>query len=409
MLILLLALAAPQDTVRLPAGDMLSRAETVSGAVQAATARTGAAEATAVLLGRPANPVVSVVAENLGAQRQVTGRSGLEGTEGQAVLALPLALGGDLAARRREGTARVAVAQGEVLRTTADVREATLLAIATWQRERALLEASRAERDALATLAGALAARVAEGRDPAASASLARVEATAARSRYARQLAAAAEANAALAALLGLAPGTPVDVAPLACAAPAARRDSTGSADLATLDARIAAAEAAVAVARAGRIPDLVPEVGYRRSAGFSGLLVGLSVELPLLNGRGPGVAAALAERDATAGDRAELARAIDGEIAGHRRALALLAAEAPRYDQRWRDDLDAAVAAEAARLELGEGSLYRLFDARRARLQALTEYQAWRESARRHQVRLARLGLGPLDAAQLCLPEDVR
>ena len=141
--------------------------------------------------------------------------------------------------------------------------------------------------------------------------------------------------------------------------------------------------------------PDLVPEIGFRRSAGFSALLLGFSLELPLLNGRGPAVTAAVAERDAVVADRAELQRATEGEIAGHRRALALLAAEAPRYDARWRDDLDAVVVAETARLELGEGSLYRLFDARRARLAALTEHEAWRENARHHQVRLARLGVG--------------
>lgn len=407
MLILLLALTAPQDTVRLVPGEMLIRAESVSGALQAASARVAGADATATLLGRPTNPILSVVAENLGAQRQVTGRSGLEGTEGQVVLALPLALGGDLAARRSEGVARADVTRSEALRSRLDVRESVLLALASWQRERTVLVASRAERDALERLATAFTARAAEGRDAAASAALARVEATAARSRHARQLAAAAQANATLAALLGLAPGTAVDATEPGCPAAPDLAHYTQAADRSVLDARLDVAAASVSVARAGRIPDLVPEVGYRRSAGFSGLLLGFSLELPFLNGRGPAVTAALAERDAVAGDRAELVRAMDGEIAGHRRALTLLTAEAPRYDQRWRDDLDAAVAAEEARLELGEGSLFRLFDARRGRFAALTEYQVWRESVRRHQVRLARLGFGALDATLLCLPGD--
>lgn len=409
MITLLLALAFQHDTVRITPAAMLARADSVSGQLQAATARSRAADAAAIAFGKSANPTFKVVAENLGAQFNTTGRDGFAGTDGQATLALPLALGGDLGARRAQGAAQAAQARNERSLTGANLHMSVLLAIAAWERERAVLEASAHEVVALENLAAARTARAAQGRDAVSDGALARMEATAAKSRHARQLAMAARANATLAALVGVPEGTAVAVAEVACEVSTGPDRKGSPVDLAVLDSRLEAATAAVALARSMRIPDLVPEVGYRRTAGYSGLLLGFSLELPLFNGGGAQLSAREFERDATAADRLAMVQSLGGEIAGEQRALELLLAGAPPHDSAWRADLRAAVAAEMTRLEVGEGSLFRLFDARRARLASLTEYQAWLLEVRSRRIRLARLGHGELDASLLCLPENQR
>jgi len=408
MLLLILALAQPQDTLRLPHQSLLDQAVTFPGRIAAADARASAAHDRFRVAGRLDNPTLMVQAENLGMQESVTGKRGLEGTEGQVVLSLPMALGGDRGARRELASAtRDAFAADRDL-VAAEVRESVLLAMIDWEHERSLLEATGAERDALVALAEAMTARAREGRDASSDAALTRLEAAAARSRHARQQAAASAANARLAAFLDLPVGTPIDLEPLACSAGPDLTVFERPADLAARDAAVRSAAAGAALARAARVPDLHPQVGLRRSGGFSGLLVGLSLELPVFNSGGAAARAAALEARAAESDRAAFVRAFDGEVVAHRRALANLLTFTDLHDATWRDDLETVVLAEERRLEVGEGSLYRLFDARRARLDALTEHETWRDAVRRHQVRLARLGFAPLSAALLCLPEDL-
>lgn len=408
MLLLILTLAMSQDTVRLPHQVLLDRSVQVPGQIDAADARAVAARERSRVAGRLDNPVLSVQAENLGMQERVTGKRGLEGTEGQVILSLPVALGGDRGARSE--IAHASRDAAEALRdvVAADFRASVLYAMIEWERDRTLLAATRAERDALVELADAMTVRAREGRDAASDAALARLEAGAARSRDARQRAAASVANARLAAIVGLPAGTPVDLEPLACTALPTHEPPGRSADLVALDAEVAQAEARASLARAARIPDLVPQVGLRRSAGFSGLLVGLSLELPFFTGGEAAVTATSLEARASEAARSAVTRTRDGELAAHDRAIADLLMLAETHDASWREDLGAVVRAEERRLEIGEGSLFRLFDARRARLAALTEYVSWRETLTRYQVRLARLGGVPLTAALLCLPEDL-
>ncbi|HET9064257.1 MAG TPA: TolC family protein [Gemmatimonadales bacterium] len=408
MLLLLLALAQPQDTVRLTHQALLDRAMVLPGRIAAADARATAAIDRLGVAGRLDNPILTVQAENLGMQEAVTGKRGLEGTEGQVILSLPLAIGGDRAARRDVASANRDVAMASRDVSVLEVRESVLMAMIDWERERALLGAAGAERDALETLADAMTARAREGRDASSDAALARLEAAAARSRHARQLAAASAANARLAAFLDLPAGRAIDLEPLACRA---RPDLTAfarPADLDALEASVRAAAASAALARAARVPDMHPQIGLRRSGGFSGVLVGLSLELPFLNTGAAAARAAAMDAQATEFDRTAFVRAFDGEVLALRRGLADLLAITGAHDSTWRADLETVVLAEERRLDVGEGSLYRLFDARRARLDALTEHETWRDAVRRHQVRLARLGVAPLSATLLCLPEDL-
>lgn len=406
MLLLLATLVMPQDTIRLAPLDAFSRAVELHSSIVAADAGASAAELRARVSGRLDNPTLSVLAENLGMQERLTGRRGLEGTEGQIVLSIPFALGGDRGARRSLGVAESEVARVHREQVVAAVGETILLAMIDWERERALLAGTTAERDALTTLAEAMTARAREGRDAASDAALARLEADAARSRDARQRAAAAAANARLAAFLDLPIGSAVDILPLACTVPPQFNGAGRSPESRRHDAAVKAADASARLARAAQIPDLHPELGLRRSDGFSGLLLGLSLELPVWGGGGTRSEAASWDSRAVEAERAAATRAEAGEIAAHQQARAALLAGASRRDSTWLSDLDAVVVAEERRLAVGEGSLFRLFDARRSRLAALTEHEAWRDAVRRHQVALARRGLAPLSPAVLCLPE---
>jgi outer membrane protein TolC len=409
MLLLAFLLVAAQDTTRLTAAAALDRAlDPAAGRLAVAEARRAAARGAGRELAAPANPSLQAMVENLGAQRQVTGRDGLAGTEGQLVLSQPLTLGGDVAARRRLGGTGIDVADAQAAIAVADIAVEVLEAIAGWERDRAILAASGAERDALARVATAMTARAAEGRDATASAALARIEAAAAASRHARHLGDAARSNAALAALVHLEGGTPVAIGPARCAGtPLPVGQDVPPPEHMLQDARLASSAAGTDLVRALRIPDLLPQVGFRRSAGFSGLLLGISFDLPIRNRHGGALEAARAEQELARGQALAERETMAGAAVGHRRALAALTDGTLRYDAAWQADLEAIVAAEEARLAVGEGSLYRLFEARRLRLAAVIEAEDWRLEVRRQRIRLARTTGTPLVATLLCLPED--
>ncbi|MBP9897966.1 MAG: TolC family protein, partial [Gemmatimonadales bacterium] len=107
MLVLLLPMLW-QDTTRLDASTALARALERAPVVAAVDARTRAADAMRRDAARLRNPQLGISAENLGMQRQVTGKDGLAGTEGQITLQTVLPLGGDLGAARRTGAAHLA-------------------------------------------------------------------------------------------------------------------------------------------------------------------------------------------------------------------------------------------------------------------------------------------------------------
>lgn len=403
-MLLLLALAAvPQDTVRLPADEALARAVAAAPRLEAAESRVRAASAAARARGRADNPVLGVLAENLGAEREVTGRDGLAGVEGQVTLELPLTLGGDLGARRRAGEAAVAVARAERDLAGVEFRWDLLGAMALHHRDHAVLAAHDDEVATLAALARAMTARAAEGRSAEGHAARVRLEAASVASRAARRRAAVARADAQLAAALGLGAATPVRIVAPSCAPAAMEGGGIAAARLATARADRAAAEGAVA--RAARIPDLAPQVGYRRTGGFSGLLLGLAVPLPLRNGGGDAVAAAEAERSAAAGEEAAVLRRLDADAAGARAALALLDARAETFGAAWQADLDRSVTAAEAAWAEGAGTLAELLEARRARLAALEERADWSAARILARLDLARATGVPLEAALLTDP----
>jgi len=173
--------------------------------------------------------------------------------------------------------------------------------------------------------------------------------------------------------------------------------------EVALAEARVAEARAAASLARARARPDLQPTAGLRRTAGFSGLFLGLGFELPLLNGYGSQRDSALAEADAALAERDGLVRRVGAEAAAARAGLDVLDRQGDRFDDAWRQDLERVTRAADARFRAGEGTLLELLDARRARLAAVAEYETWRAERRRVRALLARLEGRPVTAAALC------
>ncbi len=398
-MLLLLTLVIPQDTVRLEASVALARALERAPIMAAATARVRAAEALRRDLGRPGNPTLGVLAENIGATREVTGRDGLAGVEGQVTLEFPVPIGGDLGAARAVGRTSAMLAATEAGVTEANLRHEILLELLRHEQSHAVLDAAVEEAATLGEMARAMTVRALEGRNAEGAAARVRIEATMAASAAARRRADAAILDAQLAARLGLPPGTPLRISPGDCQAASPGRTVT-QAELAA--ARVGLAEAETGRARAARVPDLGPVVGYRRTAGFSGLLLGLTMELPFFTGGGARLDAARAWRDAAVAEEERTTQASAATLDGEARALAALDPLVAGYGAAWHADLERTVAAAAARWEEGAGTLAELLEARRARLHALEEAATWalhRVTARLNQARA--LG-APLDATLL-------
>jgi outer membrane protein TolC len=340
-----------------------------------------------------------VLAENLGAEREVTGRDGLPGVEGQVTLEFPALVGGALGAARRAGAAEVGVATAEAELAHVALRHTLLQRIVEHQRLHRILDALGDEARALAAMSRAMTAQAADGRAAEGHAARVRIEAASTASALARREAEAALVDAELAGWLGLATGTPIRIT----AAPCQTGDgATAAAASRVATARAGLAEAETAVARAVRVPQLAPQVGFRRSAGFSGLLLGLSLDLPLFSGGGARLAAAEAMADAARADQQQLERQLVAEAAGERRALELLDARAPDFGAGWQDDLALAVGAAAARWDEGAGTLAELLEARRARLAALEEHATWAATRAASRLALARAAGHPMTATLL-------
>lgn len=399
MLVLVLPLLW-QDTTRLDAGTALARALERAPVAAAVAARSRAADALGRDAGRLRNLQLGVSAENLGMQRQVTGKDGLAGTEGQVTLQTVLPLGGDLGAARRGAAAHLAMVQSDGAVTLAGLTGQLLAAMASHDLGHQLLAAAAAESDALDRFAAALTARVADGRSPAGEGARVRTEAVLVASQLARRRAELAAADAQLAVALGLAPETPLRIAlPTSCEASGAGGVGV---DQQRAAAKRAFAEALADQAGARRVPDLVPQVGFRRTAGFSGVLVGLAIDLPFFSSGSAALASARAEVDAATAEVAQADQESAAAIAASRRTLQELDVAGARYAAGWDADLTQAVTAAEARWREGQGTLAELFDARRARLAALEEHATWRGRRVATRIALARALGQPLTAALL-------
>jgi outer membrane protein TolC len=409
-LTMLLALTALQtDTVTVTAGEVLSRSRDQSPAVHAAARRMEAASFTRRAAGRWANPVVSAVAENIGATEAVTGISGIKGIEGQLVLTQPLALGGDIGASVDAANASSLVAEARYALTTAETELEAAVALAQLRRGRAIVRNAVQEVASLDLLVNALDLRVAAGRSPLGDAARARLALGQAASRLARSEAASAHSNARLARLLGLPPATIVLITIGRCEAPPEAPQSEGfPADVLVAEQGVALGVAARSYEHANRVPDLFPQVGWKRTAGVSGLYLGMSLAVPILNGGGPNVEAAESETSAREVELAATKMFIAERAVAAQAELEALDRAGARFDARWVAALDQSLMAAEANYDLGEGTITELLDHRRARLAALDDFALWQAERRVARAQVARWTGTRLSGAAFCEEREV-
>jgi cobalt-zinc-cadmium efflux system outer membrane protein len=401
-LALVVATAIPQDSIRLEADQALRRAVSEARSVRAAGSRRDAAGARVAGAGAWRNPVLSVTAENLGAQRDVTGRSGIAGVEGQATLTAFVPIGGLRAATIEQARAELRAADAGVAVEEAAVLEEAVLALAAAERDASWARHAGEEAADLRRFAASLRDRAAAGRSAGGEAARAGLEATTAATQAARRAALAAESRSAVARLLEVDPSIRVVIDAPRCTAETAATADTAP-ELAAASARVAAAAAAARAAGARAIPAFEPTVGLRRTAGFSGLLVGFSIPLPVVTLNRAAVRAARFERAAAESDREALEQRLAADRRGLDAAAAALDSAGGQFTAEWSRQLERVLNAALARFESGEGTLAELLDARRARLAALDDLAAWRAERRILRARLARASGRRIDGATLC------
>lgn len=403
---------AARDTVVLDATEAFRMALETAPSMTVSRRRANAAEARLDQSAAWLNPLLSVTAENVGSSQAISGVRGLDGIEGQVVIGGWLPLGGDRSATRSWASAHVLEAESQSAAAEADVRRALVEALVKVERDRSRLERVRAEAAGLQALAEALSEQAARGRasdGEAARAHLAMVSAHAAAAEVAVE---AAASEATLATILGMPPSTVVQVEAARCSpvmgtgtTADATRPFAGAPEIAAARARALAAEAALADSRARRVPDLLPQLGIRRAGGVSALYVGLSMTLPVFDRSSASVRAASHEVEAASAETDRIERSLAAEREAARRGLSALEDAGRRYDAVWFAALERAVSAAEARYRLGEGTLTELLDGRRARLQALDDYERWRAQVVIQKALLARLDGAPIDASFVCTP----
>lgn len=400
----------PADTLVLGPEAAFELALEAAPTLEWARSRTSAAGALVRQAGAWSNPMLSVAVENVGATRSISGVPGLTGLEGQAVLGGLLPVGGDRGADRALAEARLLEMEALQAGTDADVRMDVVRAMAQANRDSERLRRALEESDGLARLAHALEAQAAAGRTSSGEAARAHLAMVSARTVAAEVAAQAASTREELALVLGLEPGTTVRIELPACSvspvpdASGPRGAPSGPVpEVLAASARRRAASAGVAQRRAARVPDLLPQVGGRRAAGVSALYLGVSIELPLFNRGGAAVQASLADEAASRAELARVERTVAARTESAHQALLALERAGAWYTPEWTDALDRSVRSAEARYRLGEGTLTELLDGRRARLQALDDYERWRAELFIRRAELARLSGRTIDASTLC------
>ena len=407
---ILAALPIAGDTLVVSVEDALDRAMRSSPMVAASDWTIRTAEARRRQAEAWRNPTFSISAENVGGAERFTGTPGFRGVEGQALIGLHLPLGGDRAAKATGADADqdAAVASAAVARARLAVT--VLTAIARADRDGAFVQSAREELETLDRLTAALRLQAETGRASRGDAARADLARGMAATRLARRETTHTRSVVELGRLLGYEAVERVRVTIGRCApGDGPVRDAGGEGgppELLVRDASVRAAAAATDAVRAGRIPDLEPQIGVRRTGGETGFYLGFSTQLPLFDRAGASLGAA------TSAEEAE-ARLRDDESARWVAARAVAAGSLEAMERAgeqfggdWFASLDVAVAAPETRYRLGEGSLYELLDSRRARLQALDDYHAWIADWWEARIALARAEGRRLTAGLLCRPE---
>jgi len=374
VVILAAALAIPQIAPADSAPPPLTLQEAIARAQRdspsrGALAAVAAGAASAVdVSGRPLNPLLDIRSENW-----TPSSSTQLPLDVWVTVTLPIELGGKRSLRTRLAVAERDSAAADLAGFDRQLASQTTRLYVQALRARGLLGSLSANRDGLATIVGAMRARVGEGY--VAESDLLRFEAEAARLDIdiARATLDLDRSLGSLAVLLGVPriaaeqlvmpslPPAPNGDNPVALAAAVSRHP-----DVVAAAARLHRAEQSLAIENARRLPDPAFTTGYKRTLGIPTMVAAVTAAVPLFDrnsvGRvvaGGAVKAAAAEQDA--------ARArVSSEIAVLSRTAATLRDRAARAD---RDLLEPArIVREAARASFREGTVdvLKLIDAER-------------------------------------------
>ena len=410
MLGLILTVASAQlvgDTVSLDVAVALQRGLEQSPVIVAAYSRAEAASGRAAQATSWRNPTLAVSAENVGQQVEFTGREGLPGLEGQAIVRTELPLGSERSGAIRIARAeeRVAVADREA--TELRIRRSLMDAFGRFVRDQLYAETAAQELSTLTRITEALQLQAELGRAALGDAARADLARGLAATRLGRREAELGRGRAELAVLLGYSPETVVRLVVGRCESlerESQRVDGFTAPSVRAAEAQVEAARGSVEVARGIRLPDVLPELGLRRSGGRTGLYLGVSTQLPFFDRGSRRIAAAHAEESAALAERTAAERAWASGRAGTLAALSALERSGTSFDATWFDSLEQTVVAAEARFEMGEGTLVELLDSRRARLQALDDYHAWLAEWWAARVELSVLEGTPPSPELLCM-----
>jgi cobalt-zinc-cadmium efflux system outer membrane protein len=285
--------------------------------------------------------------------------------------------------------------------TEADLRLEVLEAAAGVVRDRRLAGFALEEARGLEELASNLQRQAESGRISEGEAARAKLAAVSGWTEYARVRSQAALSTADLGRLLG------VDSAVVQVDIPPCTGGWTPGAgslpDTALVRARSEAAEGRVREARAAGIPDITPQAGLRRSAGFSALYLGIEIPIPLFNRNQGEREAARQEVQAVREDARDILLGLQAEREAAVRSLEAIEDAGARFSQDWRNALDRTMEAAEARYRLGEGTLTELLDSRRARLQALGDRERWQAERLIWRARAARYSGQEITAGSVC------
>lgn len=397
---------APADTVHLPVTAAFQEAMEAAPELVVARHLALSAEHQAAQSGAYPNPGLSVTAENLGAERAITGLDAPDGVEGQAVLTFALPWGPTRSGALGSSRANRAAAAADLRIAEFTAAEGVVSALGRLLRQQTLVENSRLEVETLARLEEVLDRQLQEGRASVSEAARIQMARGLAATHLARREASLADLMADMTRRLGRAPEEWIELEAVRCtASPSllAPADEPEVPERELASAQRDAARASVSLARGLAWPDLQPQVGLRRGAGVSALYLGFSTSLPLFDRGSRGVAAARSRERAAEAHVALVDARLRADRVAAERTVAALSRAGAVFTEEWFQALESAVGAAEARYQVGEGSLFELLDSRRARLQALDDYATWEAEWWEARARLARLrGLEP-DASLLC------
>ena len=326
------SLAIARQNTPLTLAAAISQAQSSSPRREGAAAVARSTVDALTVAGRLPNPLFEVRAENW----SPSAKSPALPLDVFAVATQYIELGGKRGLRQDVAGAERDVAHASLAALQRAIALETAQAYIGALRARALLETLLAHRDGLATLVARMSLRVEEGYSAEADLLKFRTEAARNDGEIARARLALERGLAALAIAIGvqspIVPGMLIEPAPLpvpradasTIAAAVARHPAVIAADAArTRATRLAASE------RARRYPDLAVSAGYKRTAGYDTMVLGVALSVPLFDRNDAAVVRTAGTERASGADREAIVQQLSVDSASLIRAATDISAQA--------------------------------------------------------------------------------